>query len=516
MKRTFFLTAAILVLAATAGFALADIIKLNTGGRVVGKIIEEDESQVVVETATGRTVIMREDILSIERGEELLDIYRKRLKEISQDSARDNYELGLWCKENKLAEQYEKHMLRAIELDSDYAPPHEELGYVFYRGKWMTYEDACKARGWKKYEGGWYPAKDVEALEQGLVKVEGKWVSKKAIEEERAARFKRIRKYEKAAAGTKIEEIEVPEDVQKLLEMARDPDPAKRIAAYDALYAKDKVARDLLAKLLFQERSKHRERVVGYFKNNKASIRKKLGALVEKRRQTARSIIFDKTIYPDANHGRSGQPKVDEAVNALREVYETPFEFYLGKNSTVQECWEKYKEIIALVNKYTDVNIKLGEEQKEISKLVGDVIAMWKVMAPRGSFETIEYNRKVKTTLTEQERACIDATNEYRMMLGRRPLRIHEGLVQAARKHSECMKENGFFAHDCRTHGSPAKRCRKEGAPYSGENISTGPKMGVGAFTSWYGSSGHHRNMLMNHRFIGVGNAGRLWTMDLG
>jgi uncharacterized protein YkwD len=516
MKRILILLVLTVTFLALAGLAVADIIKLNTGGKVTGKIVEEDESQIVIETPTGRTVIMREDIASIERGGELKELYSKRLGEINKNSAKDHYKLGFWCKDNKMAEEYEKHMLRAIELDSEYAAPHEELGYVFYRGKWMTYEDACKAKGWKKYEGRWFPAKDAECMEQGLVKAAGKWVSKEALEKERKARISKIRKYEKAAANTKIEEIKVPDDIQLLLEMAKDPDPAKRLAAYEALNSKGKLGKDLLGKILFQERAKSRKKVVGYFKNNKSSIRKKLGKYIEDRRRKARAIIFDKTIYPDANHGRSGQPKVDEAVNALRLVYETPFEFYLQKNSSVQERWEEYKKIIELVNKYTDARINTSEEQKEISREVSDSIAMWKVMAPRGSFETLEYNKKVKTTLTEQERACITATNEYRMMIGRRPLRIHEGLVQAARKHSQCMKDKGFFAHDCRTHGSPAKRCRKEGAPYSGENISTGPKMGVGAFRSWYGSSGHHRNILMNHRFIGVGNAGRLWTMDLG
>ncbi len=515
MRRVLFLLLAGMVLTSAAGLAVADIIKLNTGGRVIGRIVEEDETQVVVETPNGRTVIMREDILSIERGEDLKGIYKKRLGDIDKGSAKDHYSLGLWCKENKMAEEYEEHMLRAIELDPEYAPPHEELGYVLYRGKWMNYEDACKAKGWKKYEGKYYPAKDAEALEQGLVKVSGKWVSKEALEKERSKRLRKIRKYEKAAEGARIEEIEVPEDIQQLLEMARDPDPAKRLAAYGALHSKGKVARDLLAKLLFQERAKYRKKVVGYFTNNKGTIRRKLAAIIGARRRKAVSIIFDKTIYPDANHGRSGQPKVDEAVNALRLVYDTPFEFYLQKNSSVQERWAEYKKIIDLVNKFTDASIQMGEEKKAISKQVGDKIAMWKVMAPRGAFEALEYNKKVKTTLTKEERACIDATNRYRMMLGRRPLRIHEGLVQAARKHSECMEKNGFFSHNCKIHGGPAARCRKEGAPYAGENISTGPRTGEGAFRSWYNSSGHHRNML-SHRSIGVGKSGRLWTEDFG
>jgi len=515
MKRLFIVVAAAVALFLIAGHAGADIIKLNTGGRIVGKIVEEDESQVVVETPTGKTTIMREDIASIERGGELKDLYKKRLAEINDSSARDHYALGMWCKDNKMAEEYERHMLKAIGLDHDFDKPHEELGYIFYRGKWMTYEDACVAKGWKKFEGNWRPAKDVECMEQGLVKVEGKWVSKAAIEKDKQSRRRKIKKYE-AVAESKIEEIEVPDDVQQLVEMASDPEEAKRLAAYDSLHAKGGVARELLAGLIFKERGKTRDKVVGYFTNNKGSIRKKLGALIDDKRRKARAIIFDKTIYPDANHGRSGQPKVDEAVDALRLVYDTPFEYYLGKNSMVQKYWQEHGKSIDLVNKYTDAGIKLPEEKSEISKLVADKLAMWKCMAPRDSFEILAYNKKIKTTLTEEERACIDVTNQYRMMLGRRPLRVHEGLVQAARKHSQCMEKNGFFAHDCRTHGSPATRCRKEGAPFSGENISTGPTKGPGAFNSWYHSSGHHRNMLSNHRFIGVGNSGKLWTEDFG
>lgn len=501
---------------AAAGLAVGDIIKLNTGGRIVGKIVEEDETHIIVQTPTGRTEIMREDIESIERGGDPIDIYKENVKKIDDKSAKDHYQLGLWCKENKLAEQYEKHMLKAIELDPKFDAPHKELGYEFYHGKWMSYEDACEAKGWVKHEGRYYPPETAKRLEQGLVKVKGKWVSREALEKERTARLSKIRKYEKAAAGAKIEDIKVPEEIEKLLEMAKDPDPAKRLAAYEALYAKDKLAKDLLAKILFQERAKSRDKVVGYFKNNKSSIRSKLGKLIIERRAKAMKIIFDKTIYPDANHGRSGQPKVDEVVNALRAVYESPFDYYLEKSLTVKDLWASHKATLELVNKYTDARIKPEDDRKEISEEVGDILSMWKVTAQSSWFEVLAYNKTVKTTLTKEERACIDKTNWYRMMLGRRPLKIHEGLVQAARKHSECMKKNNFFAHDCRIHGSPAARCRREGAPFRGENIANGMKMGVAAFWGWYNSSGHHRNMLAGHGQIGVGNCDRLWTMDLG
>jgi uncharacterized protein YkwD len=516
MRRSIFALVVGVTILAAAGLAVGDIIKLNTGGRIVGKIVEEDETRIIVQTPTGRTEIMREDIESIERGGDPVDIYKQHLKMIDDSSAKDHYQLGLWCKENKLADEYEKHMLRAIELDPKFDAPHKELGYEFYRGKWMTYEDACTAKGWVKYEGRYYPPETAKRLEQGLVNVEGKWVSKEALEKERSERLSTIRKYEKAAADTKIEEVKVPQEIEKLLEMARDPDAAKRTAAYEALYAKDKLAKDLLAKVLFQDRAKTRDKVIGYFKSNKSSIRGKLASIVQERRANALKVIFDKTIYPDANHGRSGQPKVDEVVDALRAVYESPFDYYIEKSSTVQELWAGHKAAVDLVNKYTDARVNLEDDKKEISEEVGEIICMWKAMASSEWIDVLSYNKTVKTTLTEEERACIDKTNWYRMMLGKRPLKIHEGLVQAARKHSECMNKNNFFAHDCKIHGSPAARCRREGAPFRGENIANGMKSGVAAFWGWYTSSGHHRNMLAGHGCIGVGNCDRLWNMDLG
>ena len=71
--------------------------------------------------------------------------------------------------------------------------------------------------------------------------------------------------------------------------------------------------------------------------------------------------------------------------------------------------------------------------------------------------------------------------NEYRIMMGRAPVKIDERLVRAARGHSIEMRTKGYFAHESATpgHESPGKRCALQG--YSGgvgENIAKG--MGTG------------------------------------
>lgn len=104
----------------------------------------------------------------------------------------------------------------------------------------------------------------------------------------------------------------------------------------------------------------------------------------------------------------------------------------------------------------------------------------------------------------------MDATNAYRVLMGKPLLEIDERLVRAARKHSQEMVDLGYFAHasPVAEHKSPGQRCALEG--YSGggaENIATAAD-GQGAFVGWYTSSGHHRNMLGGHRQFGVGRAG--------
>ena len=130
----------------------------------------------------------------------------------------------------------------------------------------------------------------------------------------------------------------------------------------------------------------------------------------------------------------------------------------------------------------------------------------------------LKYNETTKTSLTAEERSCILVTNEYRMMFGLKALKVHEGLVQAARKHSKEMVEKNYFAHESPVpeNSSPGKRCAREGAKYTGENIAMGNTDGRSTFHQWYTSSGHHRNMLMRHRSIGVGAESNYWTEDFG
>lgn len=122
------------------------------------------------------------------------------------------------------------------------------------------------------------------------------------------------------------------------------------------------------------------------------------------------------------------------------------------------------------------------------------------------------------------ERLIFDKTNAYRSQRGLRPLKFGWRLGYAARDWSIQQASRGGISHA----GFPGARMRflvnefgsYRGLDVSAENVAyTGYSSGsVEAIASefaemWWGSSGHRRNMLGNHEYLGVGvhRDGRRW-----
>jgi hypothetical protein len=105
-------------------------------------------------------------------------------------------------------------------------------------------------------------------------------------------------------------------------------------------------------------------------------------------------------------------------------------------------------------------------------------------------------------------------TNQYRILVGKVPLRLNSKLCDAAREHCKDMVEKDFFDHISPLPGkkTPGDRAARHGASAGGENILMGDSAPEDAFWGWFSSLGHHKNMVGDYSEIGVGNHQKHWT----
>ena len=163
MTRTRFRRAIAAVVIATLVWASptrADKIVLRGGGQIKGKILPADPkrpSRVTVLTERGKTPLTFEKTQIAEIIPETgpLDGYLSRREKASATDAKAQYDLGVYCEENKLADLARMHYEAALKADDGFAPAHEKLHHVLHGDRWLTGDEIKEAQGLVKYKGKW-------------------------------------------------------------------------------------------------------------------------------------------------------------------------------------------------------------------------------------------------------------------------------------------------------------------------------------------------------------------------
>jgi uncharacterized protein YkwD len=297
-------------------------------------------------------------------------------------------------------------------------------------------------------------------------------------------------------------------------------DAPSRKAAYEELLAIGAPAKAAAVKALRARREAAVAEVAASKAFTSGKTRQRLLAELEARRAAALALIEDEKAYPypytEPEH--QGQKEVDRLVDAVREVWERPFDLV--------SSWDK--EVAATLVLVTEVDDVLGKVEEGyvadldgVKAAVNRAIDVPALVRDEEATKTLAYNERIATTATPEEKDNVRAVNEYRIMMGRPPVKIDERLVRAARGHSIEMRTKGYFAHESPTPGleSPGKRCALQGyGGGTGENIAKGMGTGRAAFDGWFHSSGHHRNMInKGWTEMGVGRSGGdHWTQNFG
>lgn len=155
-----------LLLTASAG--KADELQLDSGGRVRGELLRDDDRREIVAVdlpGGGRVLVRRNDVArTVAEPPELREYQRRAVT--APDTAETHYQIALWCRERKLRAEFDAHLARTLELDPDHAEARKLLGYSLQNGRWMTRDERMAARGMIRYGSDYRTAQEIELLKR--------------------------------------------------------------------------------------------------------------------------------------------------------------------------------------------------------------------------------------------------------------------------------------------------------------------------------------------------------------
>jgi uncharacterized protein YkwD/predicted negative regulator of RcsB-dependent stress response len=323
--------------------------------------------------------------------------------------------------------------------------------------------------------------------------------------------------------------------IRDLARLAGGMDKRRAAKALDELREIGDAAVDTLVEVLTAEREALTARLYSMASGNPGLVQNLVKSL-KVAREHALALIYDAKAYPydrgSANpygpNGAEVQKDVDERVGKVRGIWTNPLGHAAEKWTDLKEVLDRLKavdaEIAQLAGTPTTIEAVLAAARGRIglaSAADGKTYAKSvEVKAENAKTALVDETGDPKSVLAPEERNCILAANEYRMMMGLRAVRINMALVEASRQHSGEMAELNYFAHESPVpaNRSPANRARN--ANYKGggvsENIARGATTGLGSHNQWCHSSGHHRNILgRGHTVVGVGQAQSSWWTQM-
>ena len=161
----------------------AEVFVLNSGGRVVGELINRDQSprrQYLVRTPDGGQVTLEKSQVQRVLYPSAAELEYEKIAPSYPDTVEGQWKLATWCGEHGLHSQRKAVLERIVELDSDNAEARRVLGFHQVQGKWVTTDEELKARGYVRYKGRWKLPQEIEIIksQEQVDLAEKEWVKK--------------------------------------------------------------------------------------------------------------------------------------------------------------------------------------------------------------------------------------------------------------------------------------------------------------------------------------------------
>ena len=164
----------------TVRSAQGDRFVLTTGGELVGRMVDADESWLRIATDAGVTVQVHSSMIE----QRIVDSparseYHRRLAGAAQ-TADSQWDLARWCKEHQLADEAKRHLHAVLKLAPNHAEARRSLGYNYVSGRWVVPDELRREKGYVRYRGRWMLPQQVELYKRRRAKqlAEKSWMTR--------------------------------------------------------------------------------------------------------------------------------------------------------------------------------------------------------------------------------------------------------------------------------------------------------------------------------------------------
>src|SRR5262249_39069646 len=144
----------------------ADEVILKSGGRVSGRVVSRTATTVEVDVGAGRIAVPTSSVVRIEEGRSALQEYEERAGRIPAADANAWIALGDWASDQGLSSQAREAYHRALAAAPDDPRANTALGNVQVSGRWVSEDEAYRAKGYVKFEGEWMTPAEHDAIQR--------------------------------------------------------------------------------------------------------------------------------------------------------------------------------------------------------------------------------------------------------------------------------------------------------------------------------------------------------------
>lgn len=154
----------LLAIVSAAGAAAGDEVYLKGGGRLSGKIVSRTDATIEVDVGAGTIGVPAASVLRIEEGRSPLHEFDERASRIAAGDVDGWLALGEWATAKGLSSQAREAYHRALAASPGDPRANAALGNVELDGRWVSQDEAMKAKGYVRYQGEWISQAEQDAI----------------------------------------------------------------------------------------------------------------------------------------------------------------------------------------------------------------------------------------------------------------------------------------------------------------------------------------------------------------